>query len=343
MLPHTPPVARDPSPGKRFPSAERAGLSLLEVLVACGLLVVGLSSVAALLPAATSRFADAVAEDRAAQLAINAHAEIEARGVLRASFFAAAPSMALVLGESQSLLTTSATATDAGKNARATLLLGPLGDAAVSGSSSRFTMASSGTTRFDTEAIWPATGWQSKDPAASALRRGFFSEDDLDFPVVGGAPQSGFETAPGNGTTLLATRLLRRGVCWSALVIPNASGTPAPGTTASVAIMTFKKPPTVLPIDLEADPSGVYFLPSGRNNDRRTFLKACSHVLALPSSAALRPKLFRVNASWAAESKSYVSFDAPPDDVKQFITAKFLPVLGFSGLIRVDEFPVVLE
>jgi hypothetical protein len=63
-------------------------MTLLEVLVACGILVVGLASVAAILPAASSLLAEAANIDRAAALAANAAADVKARGVLRASLFA---------------------------------------------------------------------------------------------------------------------------------------------------------------------------------------------------------------------------------------------------------------
>lgn len=65
----------------------RAGLSLLEVLVACGILVVGLTSVVALLPAASSRLGQAAQEDRAGVLAANAYAEVVNRGLLSAQLF----------------------------------------------------------------------------------------------------------------------------------------------------------------------------------------------------------------------------------------------------------------
>lgn len=63
-------------------------MTLLEVLVACGILVVGLASVAAILPAAASLLAEAANIDRGAALAANTAAELEARGVLKASLFA---------------------------------------------------------------------------------------------------------------------------------------------------------------------------------------------------------------------------------------------------------------
>jgi type II secretory pathway pseudopilin PulG len=65
----------------------RAGFSLLEVLVASGLLVLGLAGFAALLPAAGSRLAEATAEDRAGTLASNAFAEIASRGLAASDLF----------------------------------------------------------------------------------------------------------------------------------------------------------------------------------------------------------------------------------------------------------------
>jgi Tfp pilus assembly protein PilV len=68
----------------------RPGLTLLEVLVACGILVMGLASVAALLPAAASVLSEASATDRAGTLAANAAAELSFRGTLKATEFTSA-------------------------------------------------------------------------------------------------------------------------------------------------------------------------------------------------------------------------------------------------------------
>jgi len=65
----------------------RAGFSLLEVLVACGLLVIGLTSLAALLPAAASRLAEAHAQDQAGTLAADAWADIVNRGLASSDLF----------------------------------------------------------------------------------------------------------------------------------------------------------------------------------------------------------------------------------------------------------------
>lgn len=76
----------------------RAGLSLLEVLVACGILVIGLSSIAAILPAAGSRFAQATQADRAGVTAANAYADLVNRRLLSADLFST-PSKACVFGK----------------------------------------------------------------------------------------------------------------------------------------------------------------------------------------------------------------------------------------------------
>jgi Tfp pilus assembly protein PilV len=65
----------------------RAGITLLEVLVACGILVIGLSSIAALLPAAGSRLAQATQADRAGIMSAHAYADVVNRGLLGADLF----------------------------------------------------------------------------------------------------------------------------------------------------------------------------------------------------------------------------------------------------------------
>jgi len=67
----------------------RRGISLLEVLVASGILMIGLASLAALLPAAASLMVDAARLDRAGNLAINAVADLRFRNLLRADSFTA--------------------------------------------------------------------------------------------------------------------------------------------------------------------------------------------------------------------------------------------------------------
>lgn len=65
----------------------RSGITLLEVLVACGVLVLGLASIAALLPAAGSRLGQASLQDRAGTLAANAYSEVVGRGLAAVGSF----------------------------------------------------------------------------------------------------------------------------------------------------------------------------------------------------------------------------------------------------------------
>lgn len=64
-------------------SKNRAGITLMEVLIATGILAVGLSSVVALLPAARSQAERALVLDRGAQFAANALADAATFGLLR--------------------------------------------------------------------------------------------------------------------------------------------------------------------------------------------------------------------------------------------------------------------
>lgn len=65
----------------RYPS--RSGITLLEVLIAIGILAIGLSSVVALVPAGRSQASRAVVLDRAAALAANVLADAATAGWLR--------------------------------------------------------------------------------------------------------------------------------------------------------------------------------------------------------------------------------------------------------------------
>jgi len=75
-----------PMPRHRAKSM-RNGITLLEVLIAAGILVVGLTSVLAMLPAAGSLFGEASMSDRAAALASNASGVLRMQGLFRASDF----------------------------------------------------------------------------------------------------------------------------------------------------------------------------------------------------------------------------------------------------------------
>ena len=88
-------LALPPTAASRHP---RAGLSLLEVLVAGGILAIGLASVSALLPAASARLGQATQQDRGGVLAANARAECVNRGLVAADIFSSSTT-ACVFGQ----------------------------------------------------------------------------------------------------------------------------------------------------------------------------------------------------------------------------------------------------
>jgi len=75
------------------PRHHRRGISLLEVLIAIGILSIGLISVLALIPAGKSQASKATAIDRAALLAMNAAADFMNRGFARPSGWTSIPSV----------------------------------------------------------------------------------------------------------------------------------------------------------------------------------------------------------------------------------------------------------
>lgn len=87
-----------PAPQIAAPVPGRAGFTLLEVLVSLGILVAGLASVAALLPASGSVLAEAGFADRSGVLAANGHADLRNRRLTTAAPFAGGAKM-VVLGD----------------------------------------------------------------------------------------------------------------------------------------------------------------------------------------------------------------------------------------------------
>jgi type II secretory pathway pseudopilin PulG len=331
-------------------SMHRNGMTLLEVLVACGILVFALSGIAAILPAAGSRLAESVAEDRAALMAANVYAELNSRQLFKASLFTGVPNVnaspnlqseALVLGN-----------------------LGPTGDwTAVEGDATikaqkmapffftnPFSPSSSGTSAVDRafDAIWPYASMR----ASVDNCRGFFLEDELAYTEVNGLPTSVYEVVA-SGTSL-GPRAFKRGVTWGATLARLTTGTnpPTPGAPAQLSVAVFKKAADARGIDLEQISPTLYRLPAGQETIRSTYLKPCSYVLALPIGSSASPppgpQWLRINSSWTVQSTTAsgrVSYVTLPAEADKFFdgTSKVLCVIGFSNLIRVDVFPVTLE
>ena len=101
---------------------DRNGITLMEVLIAIGILAVGLSSVAALLPAAGSQAKKAVIADRAASMAENCLADAVTIGVIK-------PRSLALLGSGGPVSLPSSTSTYCNWNR---IVIDPLGDPGLS-------------------------------------------------------------------------------------------------------------------------------------------------------------------------------------------------------------------
>jgi Tfp pilus assembly protein PilV len=332
-----------------MPPVNRSGMTLLEVLVACGILVFALSGIAAILPAAGSRLAESVAEDRAALMAANVYSDIQASGILSHGLFVTSTTAPPAFN-----ITVSGSASSA-KQLR-TLAMGlnvtsiidlPPGQSSASKVAPDYFFD-----QFHDSPPWPLSlleVWPYNKTSPVEARRDFFIQDNLQFAANTLASQ--YE----NGT--LGPRAFKRGVCWGATLAARGASL-GPGSSATLTIAIFKKPGEIRGIDLTQPAAGgvLYELPAGLENVRSTFLKPCAYVLAIPPEVAApdtppAPKWFRINSSWTQQSEnlaqriSYVSL--PPEASTTYTTStgsgKQLLVIGFAGLIRVDEYHVTLK
>ncbi len=292
-VPHVPP-----------PAGSRAGFSLLEVLVACGILVIGLTSIAAILPAASSRLAEATAEDRAGTLAANAYAEAVARGLLSSDIFPASSTgtTCVVFGR---VLTINGTSTSI-----------PGGKVALA----------SGTTVSGTVLFTRI------DQA-----RGFVLEDDLTYsiPTTGETPNNSFL----NGGT--GPREYKDGVCWGGMLTPTVlTGPVGPGSVATLSLAVFKKSGSIQSLTLTPT-SGYYSVLPADVQTRKTYSKGCSYLLVLPTSAA--PTWQRINASWTVTGSTVLTGSTFLTFTGTQSFPKDTPAIGFEGLLRLDERTIVLD
>ncbi len=308
-VPHVPP-----------PAGSRAGFSLLEVLVACGILVIGLTSIAAILPAASSRLAEATAEDRAGTLAANAYAEAVARGLLSSDLFPASSSgtTCVVFGR---VLTINGTSTSI-----------PGGKVALA----------SGTTVSGTVSLTQAQYILTPLSTRIDQTRGFVLEDDLTYsiPTTGETPNNSFL----NGGT--GPREYKDGVCWGGMLTPTVlTGPVGPGSVATLSLAVFKKSGDMQSLTLTPT-SGLYAVavPAVGPADaqtRKKYAKGCSYLLVLPTGAA--PTWQRINASWTVTGSTVLTGSTFLTFTGTQSFPANTPAIGFEGLLRLDERTIVLD
>lgn len=296
-----------------------AGVTLLEVLISCGLLIIGLATVASLLPAAGSLLTQATLEDRAAVLLSNATAEVSNRVLVAADAFPTTASAAgprtLVFGK----------------------VLGPLPSAGALPTGR-------------------AAAEYFAEPSAVGLKRcgaprTFLLEDVLvyDPSRFSGTPVNAFAVDQGE----FGPRLFRQGLCWGATLVPKQFP-PRSGEAAVLSIAVFKREgdgaqgtaEDAIPVVLERVGS-CYQADSLIGGP---LLRGCSWVLAVPPSPDASPGWFKIMSSWTWNGAIGSSTRLILRDQERFATVtgaaaagSRATVLVFEGIVRLDEQAVTLD
>jgi hypothetical protein len=292
------------SAGRRAAALPRgkSGFSLLEVLVSCGLLVVGLAGLAAILPAAGSRLNDAASQDRAVSAVSIAFGEIESRNLLTSSLFQAAGAP---LSSGSGALT-----------------IGPFLDGVLPQINQ-----TAGATLAATASPWIQTKIDTTGD------RGFFLEDEVQYDS---SPAGSLLNSFSNGV-----RDFKRGISWGAMIVPLPWGTSAANlSSARVSVAVFQKPTTPIVITLTQTTGNMFRLSNPDNETtRKTYLKPCGYVLAIPVNATTAPRWLAINSSWQEGSggaaMQMVAFRTAVDPA--LLNGRTLNVIGFEKLILVSE------
>ncbi len=284
----------------------------MEVLIACGLLVVGLSTLASVLPAAGSRLAQASLEDRAVVMASNGLAEITNRELAAVECFPAG--------------------VGGGSSPGRTLAIG-----AVLGQLPTFGELSVGR---NANAFFSTLSDEGRKRCGSP--RTFLLEDEIAFEPSSLAPTpTNVFAADALGLGPLQTR---QRMCWGATLTPRVFP-PQSGSMAVLTIAVFKKAGDGLPLTLkrtnsfyEVDPA-----PTGLS------LRPCTWLLALGRDATTPPRWFQVMSSWTPTASAGTGVRLILKDQQGFAeftgataSGSTATVIAFEGLVRVDECLVTL-
>lgn len=309
-----------PEPAPAAPK-HPAGITLLEVLISCGLLIMGLATMASLLPAAGTILTQATTEDRAAVLLSNATAEMCNRGLVAADAFVQAGSGTASVPR--------------------TLVFGK-----VLG-------------RLPTSGLLPSgrnTAEYFAGPSAAGLRRSgslrtFMLEDVMvyDTSQFTGTLVNTFSSDAG-GT---GPRAYRQGLCWGATLIPKQFP-PLAGEPATLTIAVFKRESDAGSGSLE-DGIPVVLTRNGScyEADAVTggpLLRGCSWVLAIPPTPSTSPAWFKITSSWTWDGGAGPTTRVIMRNQDSFATVtgaaaagSTATVFAFDGIVRLDEQSVTLQ
>lgn len=353
------------SRGSRGRPAPR-GLTLLEVLVACGILVLGLAGIAGLLPAASSQLSQAATEDRAGVLSSNAASEVINRRLASADL-GNDVKKAIGFGKAFSELATVSPAWFAAPTAAQAVRIDAnrgflLEDALVYSANATgflantFTNGSSGPREFQGKVCWGAALLPGLDASGSAMA----------------------DAASGSPVTLAIATLRRQPDAGRAL---RSFTLHAPAIENPVNSSRFFPPAgafVMTPRDLHsaaAQRTEPIAVRTQQENDRKTFLATCSAVFLLPIQPGSRPiRLLPVNSSWTVRGPGtsedvtrrssqvvlrlpealltvYADHTTAFDPYRRVVTdgsvasghRQEILVIGIANLVRMDQYYLTLD
>lgn len=346
------------------PDLCRRGFTLLEVLVACGILVVALASIAAMLPAAASRLGDAMDADRSASAMAVAFSELQVRRLNSGTLFPVSGTAAVVFGQSMnSAVMTSATVSGYTTGTSSSTLV----NWSISGTTGAITTTGTSLARSGTIILTTASSPLLNQ--ATDTGRAMTLEDAPAYgnPVAGTTPANQFFGGMLSGTQ--GFRRFNSSVSWGAVISPQPWGTNS-GTMTAVraSVGVFSKPGTARVMTLTRSGPNLYTSSTSTATlwpaaVQRTLLAPCTSVLALPPSgtSAEGPQWLRVRASWVVgadflstgtgvlraqgsnpsvtgSAQVFVIFDPSPGlSLHTTTSGTQLTVLGFDTLLRAEE------
>ena len=300
------------------------GMTLLEVLVACGILVLGLSGIAALLPAASFQLSQATTEDRAGIVAGNANCDMLSRRLATAEL----------------CLTNIRMATNFGPG------LGDLSTIAPN----HFTSAvpAAWQTRIDqTRGFWLEDDLDYASDASGALVNTFAIGSTAGPRAYREKVCWGVALLPGMNADGTGTADAITGAP-ATLAIATLRKTPPPGRGSKLFILS-----------PQTGPAGCWSIdPPAVESDRKEFLGPCSWALLLPvqpGRAPIRP--IQINSSWTLPAGLSQVVLRIPDDLTavdasgstafdrfyRITPSRQISVVGIANLVRLDQYFVTLD